>query len=167
MNKKYRQYVGIAVAVLAYYVIHEGAHLVVALMQGVFKQINIIGMGVQIDVFADRMTPSQMALFCLAGPLATIIVGWIMVMMVRPICQVESATIRACAWYVSLTMLMLDPIYLSLFYRWVGGGDMNGISLLLSQSSVSVIAAVIGVINFLLIWKVLYPIYTKSFAADK
>ena len=36
MNKKIRQYIGLAVAVLMYYLIHEGAHLVVALAQGVF-----------------------------------------------------------------------------------------------------------------------------------
>ena len=45
MNKTYRQYIGIVVAVLLYYIIHEGAHLVVALSQGVFKQINLIGLG--------------------------------------------------------------------------------------------------------------------------
>ena len=46
MNKKIRQYIGLAVAVLMYYLIHEGAHLAVALAQGVFKQINVMGMGV-------------------------------------------------------------------------------------------------------------------------
>ena len=54
MNKKIRQYIGLAVAVLMYYLIHEGAHLLVALAQGVFKRINFIGLGVQIDVFAEQ-----------------------------------------------------------------------------------------------------------------
>lgn len=81
MNKKYRQYIGLAVAVLMYYIIHEGAHLVVALAQGVFKQINFIGLGVQIDVFAERMSNEQMGFFCLAGPLATLAVGWLMVLL--------------------------------------------------------------------------------------
>ena len=44
MNKKIRQYIGLAMAVLMYYLIHEGAHLVVALAQGVFKRINFMGM---------------------------------------------------------------------------------------------------------------------------
>ena len=93
MNKKYRQYIGLAVAVLMYYIIHEGAHLIVALVQGVFKQINFIGLGVQIDVFHEQMTDRQMAIFCLAGAVATLIVGWLMVLFVRqirPLCDCRS-----------------------------------------------------------------------------
>ena len=56
MNKRTRQYIGLLCAILAYYVIHEGAHLVYALGIGVFKQINFIGLGMQVDVYADRMT---------------------------------------------------------------------------------------------------------------
>lgn len=163
MNKTYRQYIGIVVAVLLYYIIHEGAHLLVALSQGVFKQINLIGLGVQIDVWADRMSDLQMGIFCLAGPVATLLVGWLMVVFVRQICHIKSSVVRACGWYASLTLLMLDPIYLSIFYRWVGGGDMNGIALLLPAGVVSAIAIVVGIVNFLLIWKILYPTYTKSF----
>lgn len=163
MNKTYRQYIGIVVAVLLYYIIHEGAHLLVALSQGVFKQINLIGLGVQIDVWADRMSDLQMGIFCLAGPVATLLVGWLMVVFVRQICYIKSSVVRACGWYASLTLLMLDPIYLSIFYRWVGGGDMNGIALLLPAGAVSAIAVVVGIVNFLLIWKILYPTYTKSF----
>ena len=55
MSKKARQYIGLLIAVVLYYVIHEGAHLVVALALGVFKQINIIGLGVQIDVMSEQM----------------------------------------------------------------------------------------------------------------
>ena len=163
MNKKYRQYIGLAVAVLVYYLIHEGAHLVVALAQGVFKQINFIGLGVQIDVFAERMNDEQMGFFCLAGPLATLAVGWLMVLFVHQLCRISSSVLRACAWYTSLIMLLLDPLYLGVFYRWVGGGDMNGIALLVPAGVVSLIAGVVGVVNLLLVWKVLYPAYTVSF----
>lgn len=163
VNKKYRQYVGLAVAVLMYYIIHEGAHLVVALAQGAFRQIIYMGLGVQIDVFAERMSCLQMGIFCLAGPLATLAVGWLMVLFVHQLCRISSSVLRACAWYTSLIMLLLDPLYLGVFYRWVGGGDMNGIALLVPAGVVSLIAGVVGVVNLLLVWKVLYPDYTVSF----
>lgn len=163
MNKKYRQYIGLAVAVLMYYIIHEGAHLVVALAQGAFRQIIFMGLGVQIDVFAERMSCLQMGIFCLAGPLATLVVGWLMVLFVHQLCRISSSVLRACAWYTSLIMLLLDPLYLGVFYRWVGGGDMNGIALLVPAGVVSLIAGVVGVVNLLLVWKVLYPAYTVSF----
>ena len=51
----------------------------------------------------------------------------------------------------------------SVYYRWVGGGDMNGIVLLLSESMVSIVAAVIAIVNSILVWKVLYSNYKKAF----
>ncbi|MBR7114834.1 MAG: hypothetical protein IKC66_02665 [Alistipes sp.] len=167
MGKRARQYIGLVVAVALYYTIHEGAHLLVALAQGVFKQINIIGLGMQIDVYAEQMSPQQMAVFCLAGPLATLITGWAMVLFVKQICAIRSAVVKACAWYTSITMLMLDELYLGVFYSWVGGGDMNGIKLMLPEGAVSAVAIVIGVVNMLIIWKVLFPAYKKSFATEE
>ena len=167
MSRRIRQYIGLVAAVVLYYVIHEGAHLAVALVLGVFKQINIIGLGMQIDVFAEQMTSSQMGWFCAAGPIATFVAGWLLVIFTSKICNIKSALIRTCAWYTSLTMLILDPLYLGLFYRWVGGGDMNGIALIVPEVVASVVAAIIGVVNIIIIWKVLYPAYTRSFAEEK
>ena len=67
MNKRIRQYVGLLAAVAAYYLIHEGAHLVYALFIGTFKQINPGTLGVQINVYAERMTEVQMGIFCIIG----------------------------------------------------------------------------------------------------
>ena len=167
MSRRIRQYIGLVAAVVLYYVIHEGAHLAVALALGVFKQINIIGLGMQIDVFAEQMTSSQMGWFCAAGPIATFVAGWLLVIFTSKICNIKSALIRTCAWYTALTMLILDPLYLGLFYRWVGGGDMNGIALIVPEVVASVVAAIIGVVNIIIIWKVLYPAYTRSFAEEK
>ena len=163
MNKKIRQYIGLAMAVLMYYLIHEGAHLVVALAQGVFKQINVMGMGVQIDVYTEQMNDVQIGILCLMGPVASILAGWLMTTFVHPICRIRSMVVKACAWYTTLTLLILDPLYLSIYYRWVGGGDMNGIALLLPEPMVSTIAAAIAIVNAILIWKVLYPNYQKAF----
>ena len=72
MSKRTRQYIGILAALAAYYLVHEGAHLLYALLTGVFKQINLMGLGVQIDVYAERMTDAQLGIFCLVGALANI-----------------------------------------------------------------------------------------------
>ena len=56
MSKRIRQYIGIFAAVIAYYIVHEGAHLVAALYYGVFKGINFMGLGMQIDAYTERMT---------------------------------------------------------------------------------------------------------------
>ena len=56
MSKRARQYIWILAAVVVYYLVHEGAHLLHALFAGVFKQINFMGIGVQIDVYAESMS---------------------------------------------------------------------------------------------------------------
>ena len=38
MNKRIRQYIGLLSAVLMYYIIHEGAHLIYALSVGAFRE---------------------------------------------------------------------------------------------------------------------------------
>ena len=76
MSKRTRQYIGILAALAAYYLVHEGAHLLYALLTGVFRQINFMGLGVQIDVCAERMTDTQLGVFCLVGALATLCAGF-------------------------------------------------------------------------------------------
>ena len=65
MSKRTRQYIGILAALAAYYLVHEGAHLLYALFTGVFKQIRLMGLGVQIDVCAERRQTHSSASFAL------------------------------------------------------------------------------------------------------
>ena len=67
MSKRTRQYIGILAALAAYYLVHEGAHLLYALLTGVFKQITFMGLGVQIDVCGDHMTAYSSAFSALWG----------------------------------------------------------------------------------------------------
>lgn len=45
MSKRVRQYIGVLAAVAAYYLIHEGAHLICALFCGTFDKISFMGLG--------------------------------------------------------------------------------------------------------------------------
>lgn len=161
--KRIRQYIGILAALVVCYVIHEGAHLVMALIQGVFKEVKFMGLGMQIDVFRDRMTDTQLGWFCLAGAVATFLTGWILVLMCRKICAMESKVLKAAFWYVTIALLVLDPLYLSVLCGFFGGGDMNGIRLLMPEVAARIIFAVVGVIHVMVIWKYLLPKYKESF----
>ena len=161
--KRIRQYVGILTALVVYYIIHEGAHLLFALANGVFKQINFMALGVQIDVFRDCMTDTQLGLFCLAGAVATFLTGWILVLLCRKICAMESKVLKAVFWYVTIALLVLDPLYLSVLCGFFGGGDMNGIRLLMPEVVARILFAIIGVIHVMVIWKYLLPKYKESF----
>lgn len=163
MSRRIRQYIGILAAVIAYYLVHEGAHLVVALHYGVFKGINFMGLGMQIDAYTDRMTDSQLGVFCLVGAVATVLFGWLLVLLCKRICTVKSKVFKTILWYVSLAILLIDPLYLSVLCGFFGGGDMNGIKLLFPEIAVRVVFAIIGVIHGIVIWKYLLPEYTKAF----
>ena len=166
MRKRIRQYIGILAAVIAYYIIHEGAHLVTALYYGVFRQINIMGLGVQIDVYADRMTDTQLGIFCLAGAVSTLLFGWLLIVLAKKICRAKSRLFKAVMWYVTLAILLIDPVYLSILCGFFGGGDMNGIRLLVPETPVRIVFALIGMIHGITIRKYLLPEYTKAFQKE-
>jgi len=60
-------------------------------------------------------------------------------------------------------MLLLDPLYLSVIYRFVGGGDMNGISLLIPEVVASTLFGLLFILHLVVLWKVLLPEYKKGF----
>ena len=95
MSKRTRQYIGILAALAAYYLVHEGAHLLYALFAGVLKQIKFMGLGVQIDVCAERMTDTQLGIFCLVGALATFCVGYLLAALAKNVCRAQSKLLRA------------------------------------------------------------------------
>ncbi len=166
MSKRTRQYLGLLVAVVAYYVIHEGAHLVYALSVGVFKQINFMGMGIQIDVYADRMMENQLGLFCLVGAVATAVVAYGLVAMIGVIGKSKSKVFKTCMYYVTLALLLMDPLYLSLLCGLFGGGDMNGIKLLVPEMAARAGFGIMLVVNAMLFFKVVLPGYTRAFLRE-
>ena len=163
MNKRIRQYIGLISAIIVYYVIHEGAHLLYALSIHTFKQINFIGLGVQIDVFADKMTSYQIAIFCLLGTIATIIISYILVVFSNKVKLISSQIIKASLYYITIALLFVDPLYLSVFCDLVGGGDMNGISLLFPEICVRLVCAIILIINIFLFRNIVLRRYNEVF----
>lgn len=163
MNKRMRQYVGLFSAIIAYYLIHEGAHLLYAFSIGTFKQIKFIGLGVQIDVYRDKMTDTELGIFCILGSLVTTVVAYLLVTLIPKIGKSQSKVFKACMYYITIALLVLDPVYLSVLCGFVGGGDMNGIALLIPEMRARVIFGVLLVIHGLLIFKVVIPKYKLAF----
>lgn len=163
MNKRARQYLGLFSAVVAYYVIHEGAHLVFALRTGTFRQIRFLGLGMQIDVYAQRMTDAQLGLFCLVGSVATALAAYGLVFGADRLLKSPSRVFKACMYYVTLALLVLDPLYLSVLCGFFGGGDMNGIALLMPELAARVLYGGLLLAHGVLFWRVVLPKYKKAF----
>ncbi len=167
MDKRKRQYLGLLLAILAYYMIHEGAHLIYALIIGVFKHINFIGLGVQIDVFAEKMTENQMGIFCIVGSVSTIITAYVLVALADKIGRVSSKVFKASMYYITIAMLLIDPLYLSILCGFFGGGDMNGISLLVSEIAARIVYGIILAINVVVFMKIVLPKYKVAFRNEQ
>ena len=163
MSKRTRQYIGILAALAAYYFVHEGAHLLYALVTGVFRQINFMGLGVQVDVYADRMTDVQLGIFCLVGALATCCAGYLLMALAKSICRAQSKLLRAMLYYITIAFLLLDPLYLSVLCGFFGGGDMNGIALLCPVWAARCLFGVLFFVNGVVFWKRVLPTYQQSF----
>ena len=162
--KRVRQYIGILAAAAAYYSVHEGAHLLCAVLLGTFKQIRFMGIGMQIDVYAERMTDGQMALFCIAGATATLFVGIVLAALAGKISRKKSKLFRAVMYYITIALLLLDPLYLSILCSFFGGGDMNGIRLLCSQWIARGVFAGLLIVNAWIFWKRVLSVYRESFS---
>ena len=167
MNKKIRQYLGLLSAVLVYYLVHEGAHLIYALSIGVFRQINFLGVGVQVDVYAQQMSNFQMGVFCLVGAVATTIAAYVLTLAAPQICKSASKVFKACMYYITIVMLLLDPMYLSVLCGFFGGGDMNGIALLFPEWPARAFFGLLLVINGVLFLKTVLPKYKAAFAGNE
>ena len=94
MRKRIRQYIGILAAVVAYYIVHEGAHLITVLYYDVFRKINFMGLGMQIDAYTEQLTNTQLGIFCLVGAVSTLIFGWALIALAKKIIKYEEESIE-------------------------------------------------------------------------
>ncbi|MCR5272896.1 MAG: hypothetical protein K6E13_07935 [Lachnospiraceae bacterium] len=164
MNKRIRQYVGIIAAIVTYYIVHEGAHLICACIFGVYKHVYFKGIGVQVDVYRKKMTDTELGVFCLAGAAATLFAGYSLAYCSGSFCKIKSKLVRAALYYITIALLMLDPLYLSIICPLVGGGDMNGIKLIFPEVVARVVFGMLFIINGVLFWKKVLPSYKMAFS---
>lgn len=163
MTKRTRQYLGILAAIAAYYLVHEGAHFLCAILMGTFKSVHFMGIGVQIEVYSEQMSAVQLGIFCLAGSVSTLLGGYVLCALTEKICTCSSKAVRAIFYYITIAFLVLDPLYLSILCGFFGGGDMNGIRFLCPEWAARVGFCVILVGNAIVFWKKVLPIYKNSF----
>ena len=166
MSKRARQYVGLLAAVAAYYLIHEGAHFLYAVSIGVFKTVRFMGLGMQVDVYTERMTQTQLGFFCLLGSVAALFAAYVLVALIGRIGKLSSKVVKACAYYITIALLFIDPLYLSALCGFFGGGDMNGISLLLPEILARILYGVLLAVNGVVFVKIVLPRYKAAFAGE-
>ena len=123
-----------------------------------------MGLGIQIDIYRELLTDTQVGIFCLVGAVASQIAAYLMVLLTKAICRSPSKLFKACCYYVTIALLLLDPVYLSVLCGFFGGGDMNGIALLVPEMTARIGFGSLLIINGIIFGKAVLPHYTKSFS---
>lgn len=167
MSANLRKWTGVFLTVVCYYLVHEGAHLITALCMGTFERVKLVFPGVQVAADIDAMSELQVAAFSIAGGLSTFIVGYMLIFLTGRILQLKSKVAKAAFYYITLGMLLCDPIYLSVLCGFFGGGDMNGIVLFgVPELATRIVFGVIGVVNLRMFVKNVYPLYKADFSKN-
>lgn len=163
-NAKLRKWCALLTAVIVYFIVHEGCHALVATCFGALERVRLLGLGVQVVVKQELLSYWQLGLFSIIGSIGTLLVAYLLLALTKNIVQTNSKLIKAIGYYTTFTMLLVDPIYMTFLYKFVGGGDMNGIKLLwLPELGWQIIYGIIAIINVLLIARYVYPAYKKAF----
>ena len=165
MKSNVRKYLALFFAIILYFFIHEGAHLVFAMAFGVFKEIRFLGLGMQIAITdPGLLTNFQFAVFNIAGAISSLTTAYILVALTKRICKSSNAVFKAICYYSTVALLFTDPIYLSILCGFFGGGDMNGIIMFgISEWAVHLMFAAVLVFNICLFFRSVYPAYKTAF----
>lgn len=168
MKSKIRKWLAIVITAVSYFIVHEGAHLLVALLLGIFEKMRFMGIGMQIVIDTSKITDIQLAVFNVAGSVATLLVAYFLVLMTRTILLSQNKFFGVVCYYLTLGFLVVDPLYLSVLCGFFGGGDMNGIILFgISEIAARSIYSAIGIINLYVFIKIIFPAYKKKFQCVK
>ena len=159
-----RKWFSLIIAILLYYIIHEGSHVIVALIYGAFERVRILGLGVQVVTNTELLSNLQIAIFCVVGCVSTLLVAYLLLAFTNKITKSKNKLFKAVCFYTTIAFMLIDPIYLSVLYKLFGGGDMNGILLFgVPEIILQIIFGIIGIVNIVLIAKRILPAYKESF----
>lgn len=109
------------------------------------------------------MTAFQLGVFCAVGAISTLIFAYVLIALIGRISKVQSNLFRACAYYVTIALLLIDPLYLSLLCGIFGGGDMNGIALLVPEIAIRIAFFCVLIGNAVVFIKIVLPKYQRMF----
>lgn len=157
-----RRFVIFVLIVLFYMVIHEGAHIAAAAFFDEFEAItwNVIGPEVIFKTPVEQRSGFQWALISGVSNLITIILGYLMLFNRQRFSQASSLFSKGAAYFLTVLLLIADPLNLSIgpfFY----GGDVYGIAegLDIHRYVIQFIFLIILLVNRELVASKLLPAY--------
>ena len=124
-----RRFVILLLIILLYMVIHEGAHIAVSTVYDEFQSArwNVIGPEIIFRTPVEQRDGFQWAVISGVSNLLTIVIGYLLLLNRDRFSRSSSLFIKGLAYFLTLLLLVADPLNLSIgpfFY----GGDVYGIA---------------------------------------
>lgn len=164
MNRFMKKYIYSILAGITYVIIHEGVHIIQALIFSIYKDIKLLPLGIEVEILQPLTIEGfKLASFSGLSSVVTVLIGYVLFIFSPKILKFNNQSVKNYIYYVTFVFLLVDPIYISLLSFFVGG-DINGIVLGLNTSYMIVRAVylVIAVINIYLVYKKLYVSVNSS-----
>jgi len=156
-----QKYFYFLLAGITYLIVHEGAHIIQALLYGVYEGIRLLPLGIEI-VFTQPLPIKGFKVAALSGlsSVVTVVTGYILLICSPGILKLDLQPVKNYLYYVTFVFLLLDPVYISLLSFFVGG-DIHGIAFGLNIPTITIrgVYFLIAVVNAYLVYKKLYPAY--------
>lgn len=157
-----KRWLAFLIAAIVIALIHEGTHAVIAAMYHELDafQVRLFGLEVIFKTPTAERQGVHWAYISGASNLATLTLGYVLLLLGKPLAQTRTIFPKAVAFYLTLLALLADPFNLSLG-AFIYGGDANGIatSLGISRSLIQIVFFVVLLINRELIAQRLFPLY--------
>ena len=110
-----RRYFYFILASLTYLVVHEGMHILQALMWGVYKGIRILPLGIEVEIIQPLTIGGfKLAAFSGLSSVVTVSTGYLLLLFSSQMVKLKSQPLKNYVYYVTLVFLLLDPVYISL-----------------------------------------------------
>ncbi len=151
----------LAVAIWA--VVHEGTHALVATFYGEYEAFRVrppVGFEVLYKTPVEERNGVHWAFIAGASNLVTMLMGYVLLSFSDGLARLRSLSWRATAFYLTLILLLADPLNLSIG-PFIYGGDANGIAvgLGIKRYIIQVIFLVALLVNRELVAQRLFPMF--------
>lgn len=149
-----------AVAIFAF--LHEGMHVLIASLFGEYKSFHIRPLGLEVTFITpvEDRHGIEWALISGVSNLLTLIIGYLLLILAGRLSRLRSSFWVASFFYLTLLLLLLDPLNLSLG-PFIYGGDANGVAvgLGISRYLIQAFFFLVLLVNRELVAQLLLPAY--------
>lgn len=110
IRKNIKLWLGLFISIIIYYIIHEGTHLIQAVLAGNFDYVRFVGIvGIEIMI-KEFPVGIELAMFSGLSSIVTILLGYLLIIKTPKILMLNNKMMKIIFYYTTIILLVLDAI---------------------------------------------------------